>query len=239
LLEGKVGLITGASSGIGEAIAKALSNHGVSLYLVGRNMEKLKNLSDLLVKKTTVRIFNTDVARDEDINRLSAYLIESTRRLDILVHSAGHFIMGGFEEVSIDDLDILYRINVRAPFLITKNLLPLIKAAKGQIVFINSTAGLQARAGVSQYAATKHALKAIADSLREEVNTYGVRVISIYPGRTATPMQISVHKMEGRTYRPDLLMQPGDVAETVINALKLPETAEVTDIYIRPMKKIQ
>jgi NADP-dependent 3-hydroxy acid dehydrogenase YdfG len=92
---------------------------------------------------------------------------------------------------------------------------------------------------VSQYAATKHALKAIADSLRAEVNTYGVRVLSIYPGRTATPMQAAVYKMEGKTYEPEKLMQPKDVAEVVMDALSLPRTAEVTDIHIRPMNKIQ
>jgi NADP-dependent 3-hydroxy acid dehydrogenase YdfG len=90
---------------------------------------------------------------------------------------------------------------------------------------------------LSQYAATKHALKAIADSLREEVNAEGLRVLSVYPGRTASPMQAAVHEMEGRAYHPERLMQPEDVAAVVINALSLPRSAEVTDIYIRPLLK--
>jgi NADP-dependent 3-hydroxy acid dehydrogenase YdfG len=103
---------------------------------------------------------------------------------------------------------------------------------------MNSSAGLSARAGVAQYAATKHALKAIADSLREEINDDGVRVLSVFLGRTATPMQAAVHEMEGREYYPELLLQPEDVASVIINALSLPRSAEVTDIIVRPLAKL-
>jgi NADP-dependent 3-hydroxy acid dehydrogenase YdfG len=105
-------------------------------------------------------------------------------------------------------------------------------------VFINSSAGLNARAELAQYAATKHALKAIADSLREEINDDGVRVLSIFLGRTATPMQATVHEMEGREYHPERLMQPEDVATVVINALSLPRSAEVTNIVVRSLAKL-
>jgi NADP-dependent 3-hydroxy acid dehydrogenase YdfG len=84
---------------------------------------------------------------------------------------------------------------------------------------------------------TKHALRAIADSLRGEVNPDGVRVLSVYLGRTASEMQERIHQMEGRPYRPELLLQPQDVASVILNALSLPRTAEVTDIHIRPMLK--
>jgi NADP-dependent 3-hydroxy acid dehydrogenase YdfG len=113
----------------------------------------------------------------------------------------------------------------------------MLKSSRGQIVFINSSVGLVARANVGQYAATKHALKAVADSLREEVNTDGVRILSVFPGRTATPMQTAVHEMEGRPYQPEHFIQPEDIADVVINALVLPRTAEVTDINIRPLIK--
>jgi NADP-dependent 3-hydroxy acid dehydrogenase YdfG len=97
--------------------------------------------------------------------------------------------------------------------------------------------GLNAVAHIGQYAATKHALRAVADSLRAEVNPAGVRVLSVFLGRTATPMQATVHQMEGRAYRPELLIQPQDVATLVLNTLSLPRTAEVTDIHLRPMIK--
>jgi NADP-dependent 3-hydroxy acid dehydrogenase YdfG len=104
-------------------------------------------------------------------------------------------------------------------------------------VFVNSSLGLNSRAGVAGYAATKHALKAIADALRAEVNPDGVRVISIYPGRTATPQQRIIHEKEGKPYRAEYLLQPEDVARALLDSLLLPRTAEVTDINIRPMHK--
>jgi NADP-dependent 3-hydroxy acid dehydrogenase YdfG len=113
----------------------------------------------------------------------------------------------------------------------------MLKARQGQVVFINSSSALTAKPTTAQYDSTKHALKAIADSLRGEVNKHGVRVLSVYLGRTASDMQARVHQMEGKPYRPELLLQPEDVASVVINALSLPRTAEVTDISMRPMIK--
>jgi NADP-dependent 3-hydroxy acid dehydrogenase YdfG len=94
-----------------------------------------------------------------------------------------------------------------------------------------------ARPGVSQYAAVKHGLKGLADALRAEVNSAGVRVISVYPGQTATAMQERRYAIEGRAYQPERLIQPADVAALVVNALGLARTAEVTDIQIRPTLK--
>jgi NADP-dependent 3-hydroxy acid dehydrogenase YdfG len=165
-------------------------------------------------------------------------LREKNGRLDILVHSAGLIRQGAMGQASIADFDAQYAVNVRAPYELTKNLLPSLVAARGQIVFINSSVGQSVkRPEVAQYAATKHALRAIADSIREEVNPKGVRVLSLYLGRTATPMQEAVAREEGRNYNPESLLQPDDVAEVVVHTLTLPRTAEVTDISIRPMLK--
>ena len=157
--------------------------------------------------------------------------------IDLLVHSAGVISLGELQSASIKGLDWQYRINVRAPYALTQALLPTLKARRGQIVFINSSAGLSARAEVGQYAATKHALKAMADSLREEVNPEGLRVLSVFLGRVATPMQLTVHEWEGKHYKPDRLLQPEDVASIVLCSLSLPKTAEVTDLSIRPLRK--
>jgi NADP-dependent 3-hydroxy acid dehydrogenase YdfG len=113
----------------------------------------------------------------------------------------------------------------------------MLQVGPGQIVFINSSVGLKAVGGVSQFAATQHSLKAIADSLRDEVNPDGIRVLNVFPGRTATPRQESIFQREGRTYHPELLLQPEDIAAVVVNSLTLPRTAEVTEISIRPLKK--
>jgi NADP-dependent 3-hydroxy acid dehydrogenase YdfG len=118
---------------------------------------------------------------------------------------------------------------------LTQRLLPLLKKPRGQIVFVNSSAGLSARHNTGQFSATQHAFKALADALRDEVNADGVRVASIFPGRTATPRISNLHTKEGREFKPELLLQPEDVASVVTNCLYLPWTAEVTNISIRPM----
>ena len=157
--------------------------------------------------------------------------------IDLLVHIAGVISLGQLEHAPIEDFDWQYRTNVRGPYMLTQALLPMLRARRGQIVFINSSVGLNAKANVSQYSATKHALKALADSLREEVNPHGLRFLSVFLGRTASPMQAVVRQIEGMKYHPDLFLQPDDVAAVVINALSLPRTAEVTYINIRPLIK--
>lgn len=233
-------IVTGASSGIGKAISLGLAREGLSLCLVGRNPDRLDAVaSGVRGGGGRAAVFAADLASGEAVVLLADRIEREFPEIDILIHSAGDFSMGMLESAPVEDLDRQYRVNVRAPFLLTQCLLPLIRRRKGQVVFVNSSAGLKAGAKVSQYAATKHALKAIADSLREEVNADGVRVVSVYPGRTASPMQELVHRMEGRAYEAEQFMQPEDVATIVINALSLPRTAEVTDIVVRPMKKMK
>lgn len=184
-----------------------------------------------------VLCYQADLALDDDIQKVTVCLQQDCGGIDMLVHSAGVISLGWLEVTPVEDFDWHYRINVRAPYTLTQALLPMLKPRRGQIVFVNSSVGLNARANVGQYAATKHALKALADSLREEVNPAGLRVLSVYLGRTASPMQATVHQMEGKAYHPEHLMQPEDVASVVLNALSLPRSAEVTDISIRPLRK--
>jgi NADP-dependent 3-hydroxy acid dehydrogenase YdfG len=154
-----------------------------------------------------------------------------------LVHAAGAISIARLENATVDDLDLQYRVNVRAPYLLTQALLPLLKRSQGEIVFINSSIWLNARSGLAQYAASKYALKAIADSVRDEVNPDGVRVLSIFPGRTAGSLQEAIHTASRQPYDPERLLQPEDVAAAVLAALRLPRTAEMTDISVRPFHK--
>jgi len=233
----QVALITGAGSGIGRAIALALAAQGVTLWLAGRVREKLEAVADAARGLgAAVSCVQIDLVRDEPIFDLAVRLQSGLGYLDLLVHCAGEIVLGSLESAAIEHLDRQYRINVRAPYLLTQVLLPLLKARKGQIVFVNSSAALSAGANVSQYAATKNALRAIADSVRQELNPDGVRVLSVYPGRTASPMQAAVHAAEGKHYHPEHLMQPEDVAAMVVSALGLPRTAEVTDLHLRPLR---
>jgi len=231
-------VITGASSGIGRAIATAIASTGSSVCLVGRDSERLKEVAKIARKTSrAVMVHETDLNVDAAIESLAHRIRQEFTTLDILVHCAGVFSKGTLENTPVQQLDTLYRTNLRQPFLLTQALLPLLKTQQGQIVFINSSQGLHAKANTGPFAATQHALKAITDSLRDEVNGNGIRVLSIYPGRTATPRMKALYEIEGRPYEPELLLQAEDIAQVVLNALLLAPTAEITNLEIRPRLK--
>jgi NADP-dependent 3-hydroxy acid dehydrogenase YdfG len=237
-LENKVAVVTGASSGIGKAIALALAAQGASLCLVGRKLEALQSVADAANGPASRHhCYQADLSVDDELEGLIGNLRREAQSVDILVHGAGVIWLGALEVATAEQLDGHYKTNLRAPYLLTQGLLPAIKSRQGQILFLNSSAGLTAKANSGQYAASKHALKAVADSLREEVNASGVRVLSLFLGRTASPMQAAVHATEARTYRPELLMQPEDVACVALHALTLPGSIEVTEISMRPLLK--
>ncbi|HZS33539.1 MAG TPA: SDR family NAD(P)-dependent oxidoreductase [Methylomirabilota bacterium] len=237
-LTGTVALVTGASRGIGRAIALALGREGARVCLVARRPAALADVAGESAFAAGAPVVHAaDLTQDEAIDRLGATLESTLGRLDVLAHCAGAIARGPQATTTAADLDAQYRLNVRAPFLLTQRLLPLLRQAGGQVLFMNSSRGLASGAGIGAYAATKHALKALADALRDEVNADGVRVLSVYPGRTATPRQAELFAAEGRPYDPKRLLQPEDVASIVLSALTLPRTAEVTDIRIRPALK--
>jgi short-subunit dehydrogenase len=230
-------LVTGASSGIGCAIAVALAARGAHVCVVGRNESKLATVA-ARCETHGVRVINrrADLVSEVDVAQIEADCRRTFGRLDILVHSAATMSIGRVADASVSDFDCLYQINLRAPYRLTQAMLPLLRSSKGQIVFINSTLALTSKGGFSQYAATKHGLKALADSLRDEVNADGVRVLSVYAGRTATPMQMTLHELEGRRYDADRLIQPDDIASIVLHALAAPRSIEITDIATRPLQ---
>lgn len=125
-------------------------------------------------------------------------------------------------------------VNLIGPAELTRLLLPQVRAAHGQVVFVNSGAGLRTSPDWGAYAASKHGLKALADALRTEERKHGVRVTSVYPGRTDTPMQQHVFQQEGREYDTTGLIDPESVATTILAALDLPRDAQVTDLQVRP-----
>lgn len=234
--EQRVAVVTGASSGVGRAIALALGHAGFSLHIMGRDVERLATTAADARQFTTVQVHESDLANDESLNGLAEALNGSLVKLDVLVHAAGTIHQGHLEQATAEQFDEQYRTNIRAPYLLTKRLSRLLIHTRGQIVFLNSSVGLTVnRPEIAQYAATKHALKGLADSLRAELNPKGVRVLSLFLGRTATAMQKKLCEQNQLPYRPSTLLQPEDVATIVLAALALPMTAEVTDISIRPM----
>ncbi len=233
-LAGQVAVVTGASSGIGRAIALELASKGARLCLVGRSQQRMREVEKEATERgVAVRCYRKDLSNQQAIGQLARSLRKDHEKIHILVHSAGVVRLGSLENVPARDFEWQYRVNVLGPYLLTQLLLPALKAARSQVVFINSSIVGAARANTAQYAATKQGLQALADAFRQEVNPHGMRLLSVYPGRTATPMQAAIFKLEGKDYDPARLLQPEDVAAITVSALALPRTAEVTDIHIR------
>jgi short-subunit dehydrogenase len=233
-----VAVVTGAGSGIGRAIVLELAKSGVACCLVGRTLGKLEEVARLTARAGVESILMAaDLGDLGVVTALAQRIRASVRHIDCLVHSAAVLSRSRVEDSTVEEFSRLMTVNVLAPFALTKELLPEIYANRGQIVFVNSSVVNYPAPGTATYAVTKHALKGLADGLRQEVNVRGVRVISVFPGRTATPLQASLCEMEGREYTPGSLLQPEDIAAMVVQALALPPTAEVTDILIRPAIK--
>jgi NADP-dependent 3-hydroxy acid dehydrogenase YdfG len=233
-----VALVTGASSGIGRAIALSLAARGHRLCLVGRNRERLEAVASAMEEDASwVEI--ADLTSRESRQAIVDSVERQSGSLQVLVHAAGVIELAESESDSGDGAEGLeHQTNYVAPRELTRLLLPSLIESRGEVVFVNSTAGLNPVASAAGYSASKQALRRFADELRGEVNAKGVRVLSIYPGRTATPMQAAIFEHEGRDYPGEKLLQPEDVAAMVVAALSLPRTAEVTDLMIRPMNKI-
>lgn len=232
-----VAVVTGATGGVGGAVARRLARAGGSLVVLGRRREALATLTEgLRPEAPSVSSVTADLGDDRGLTDAAEAIRGFADQIDVLVHSAGIFRRGSFEQTELDEFDRVHRTNSRARFALTRELLPQVRAASGQVVFISSSLSLRSSAEVGAYAASMHASRALADALRDEVNDDGVRVLSVYLGRTATEMQRRIHEMEGRSYEPDRLIQPETVARTVFQAIDLPRDAEITDLRLRPMQ---
>ncbi len=169
-------LVTGAGSGIGQAVADVLHARGDELVLLARNDQRV---ADLRHRYDGADVRVADLAEFAEL----AAVVSDVDRLDALVHAAGVIELAAVAELRLEDLTAQLRVNLVAPTELTRALLPALRAARGQVVFLNSSAGLVANAEWGAYAASKFGLRAIADSLRAEEAEAGVRVTSVYLGR--------------------------------------------------------
>jgi short-subunit dehydrogenase len=238
-LVGKNALITGATGAIGGALAAALAAEGVSLLLTGRDQLRLEALTRRLREiEPEVRLERhaADLAAPGGVEGLVSYLGATLGEVDLVVHALGRIEAATVEDSPLAELDRQLDVNLRVPWAVTRAVLPGLVARRGEIVFVNSSSAFAPRARLAAYSASKAALKAFADALRAELNPRGVRVLSVFPGRTASAMQQAVADAFDQPYHPDRLLQPEDVAAAVLSALRLPRTAELTDLHIRPMR---
>lgn len=224
--ERPIALVTGASRGIGAAVARSLSDTH-DLLLGGRDATALQTLVDELpgAKPWPVELTDHDAV---------AAAVADIDRLDVVVHSAGLVELASVAEASSDSWRRTFELNLFAVTELTRLLLPALRAAKGHVVLVNSGAGLSAKPNWGSYAASKFALRAFADVLRAEEATNGVRVTSVFPGRTATDMQRSVREQEGQSFDPDHYLRPESVAAPIVSAVRASPDAHLTEIVIRP-----
>ncbi|WP_255952117.1 SDR family oxidoreductase [Streptomyces odontomachi] len=223
-------VITGAGAGIGAAVARRLLARGDDLVLLARDAGRAKELAG---EFAGARTLVGDLAEPD---RLSwAFSHQSLpERVDSLLHIAGVVDLGPVGDLTTRTWRHQLEVNLIAPAELTRLFLPQLRVARGHVVFVNSGAGLSASAEWGAYAASKHGVKALADALRQEEHAAGVRVTSVYPGRTATAMQEKVHRQEGKTYDAARWIDPDSVATTILTALDLPRDAHVTDLTVRP-----
>ena len=219
-------LITGATGGIGRALAAALAP-AFDLILSGRDAGKLGALA---AECSGARTLILDLERPGSFESA----LSDLETLDVLIHNAGVVELGAVADTPAGVWTHTLAVNVVAPAELTRVLLPALRAAKGHVVFINSGAGLSAGPGWASYAASKFALRALADSLRAEEAVHGVRVTTVYPGRTATDMQRKVRAQEGGAYLEDAYLRPESVALAVLGALTMPRDALLYELILRP-----
>lgn len=223
-------LITGAGSGIGELVARALADRGEDLVLLARNEQRAADLRSAFPSSTTV-------VADLGSTELETALADhgpAPDHLDSIVHAAGIAELDTVENIAVADFLDTLMVNLVAPTVLTAWALPGLRAAGGSVVFVNSTSALVANPSWGAYAASKAGLRSVADSLRTEEAPHGVRVSTVMPSRTATPMQQDVRRQEGGTYDVETYLDPATVAGAIVSVIDLPRDASVPDIVLRP-----
>ena len=219
-------LVTGAGSGIGAVLVHRLLERGDHVVALARTQERAEEMAADL---PGAEILVADLARPESVESLS--LPDS---LESVVHAAGVVELGRVSELSVEAWAEQLRVNLVAPAALTRVALPALRRARGTVVFVNSGAGLSAHPQWSAYAASKHGLRALADALRGEESSTGVRVSTVYPGRTATAMQEKVHRQENKDYDAAAWIRPETVVEAILHLLDLPRDATISDLTVRP-----
>jgi len=225
-----VHVITGAGSGIGSELARMLAERGDELWLLARDAGRA---AQLRAQYPGARTIVGDLADPDRLSWAFSHQ-EVPARVDSLLHVAGVVELGTVGETPVATWQHQLDVNAVAPAEITRLMLPALRAARGHVVFVNSGAGLRVSPEWGSYAASKFAVRAVADALREEERENGIRVTTVYPGRTATPMQQKVHQQEGAQYDPGRWAQPASIATTILTALDLPRDADITELMVRP-----
>lgn len=242
-VEGKVVVITGASSGLGEAAARLLADEGATVVLGARREDRIRALADELSRRGDQALaIPTDVSRRDQVQRLVDRAVEAYGCIDVLINNAGLMPLSPLDRLKVDEWDRMIDVNLKGVLYGIAAALPHMQRRKsGHIINVSSVAGHKVRAGGAVYAATKHAVLALSEGLRQEVKPYNIRTTVISPGvvlselpNTASEPDVSANleKMYG-----ELGIPPESFARAVVFAMSQPEDMDVNEILFRPTRQ--
>jgi NADP-dependent 3-hydroxy acid dehydrogenase YdfG len=238
-LAGKTAVVTGASSGIGEATARLLAQEGCNVVLAARREDRLSALAAELGEKTLAA--PTDVSDPAACAALVARTVERFGSLEILINNAGLGLYGSIAEGDPEDWRKMFDVNVLGVLYSTRAAVrQMLRQGSGDVLFVSSLAGRRVpRADGTVYAATKHAVNAIAEGLRMDVHEKGIRVINVEPGLVRTEFPESSHPSAQRYYaeREYSPLEAEDVARAIVYALDQPPRVSVNEILVRPTEQ--
>ena len=242
-IEGKIIVITGASSGLGEAAARLLSAQGASIVLGARRVNRIQSLAgELTAAGGRAIAVTTDVTQCDQVKTLVHTAVQTYGRIDVMINNAGLMPSSPLERLKIDDWDRMIDVNIKGVLYGIAAALPYMKLRKaGHIINVSSVAGHKVRAGGAVYAATKHAVRALSEGLRQEVKPYNIRTTVISPGAVATELLDSVTEpdiaMGMRKGVYEIAIPAESFALAVAFAISQPDEVDVNEILFRPTRQ--
>ncbi len=242
-IEGKIVVITGASSGLGEATARLLSAQGASVVLGARRVDRIQSLADELTGGGGKALaITTDVTHCDQVKRLVDAAVQTYGRIDVMINNAGLMPHSPLERLKIDDWNRMIDVNIKGVLYGIAAALPYMKQQKaGHIINVSSVAGHKVRPGSAVYAATKHAVRVISEGLRQEVKPYNIRTTVISPGAVATELPNSVTEPDIaeniHKFYEEIAIPADSFARAVAFAMSQPEDVDVNEILFRPTRQ--
>jgi NADP-dependent 3-hydroxy acid dehydrogenase YdfG len=241
-IEGKIIVITGASSGLGEAAARHLSAQGACVVLGARRSDRIQKLANELNENGRKALaIQTDVTHYDQVKKLVDSAVQTYGRIDVLINNAGLMPLSPIDRLKIDDWDRMIDVNIKGVLYGIAAALPYMKEQKsGQIINVSSVAGHKVRPTNAVYAATKHAVRVISEGLRQEVKPYNIRTTVISPGAVATelPQSVTEPDMAENVHKTYENAIPADsFARAVAFAISQPEDVDINEIVYRPTRQ--
>ncbi|HDY4666325.1 TPA: SDR family oxidoreductase [Staphylococcus aureus] len=229
VLTDKVAVVTGAGSGIGEAIATLLHEEGVKVILAGRNKDKLQNVANQLAQDS-VKVVPTDVTKKEEVDELIKIAQQTFGGLDIVINSAGQMLSSKITDYQVDEWDSMIDVNIKGTLYTAQAALPtMLEQSSGHLINIASISGFEVTKSSTIYSATKAAVHTITQGLEKELAKTGVKVTSISPGMVDTAITAAYNPIDRKK------LEPQDIAEAVLYALTQPKHVNVNEITVRPV----